>query len=136
VTAVLSVGESRVTQFLLERNDILDILLLDSLESRLGGLALLVGGLDVEELISTEEGAEMLSPEGRVVVELRGHCEESERDESGLGGGEKGGGGRNRIRRMIIIKSRRGSEPPEEGQTNPVTTKRGSDLYSSRHIAL
>lgn len=77
VTAVLSVGESRVTQLLLERNDILDILLLDSLESRLGGLALLVGGLDVEELISTEEGAEMLSPEGRVVVELRGHCEES-----------------------------------------------------------
>jgi hypothetical protein len=72
VSAVLSVRERRVPQLLLELDNILDILLLNSLELFLGGFTVLVGGLDVEKLLGTQEGAKVLDAERGAAVERHG----------------------------------------------------------------
>ena len=72
VAAVLAVRGSRVAELLLQLNDLLDALLLDGLEVRLGSLALLKGGLHIEELVGAKEGAEVLDAEGGVTVERHG----------------------------------------------------------------
>lgn len=68
MSAVFAIGDTGVSELLLGVDDLLDILVLDSNELRLGDLALLKGGLGVQELISSEQRAKVLSAEGRVAV--------------------------------------------------------------------
>lgn len=68
VPAVFAIGNSGVSELLLDIDNLLDVLVLDSNELRLRKLALLEGSLGVQELISPEQRAKVLSTEGRVVV--------------------------------------------------------------------
>lgn len=68
MSAVFAIGDTGVSELLLGVHNLLDVLVLDSNKLRLGDLALLKGGLGVQELISPEQRAKVLSTEGRVAV--------------------------------------------------------------------
>lgn len=77
VSAVFSIRDGGVAKLLLSFNDLLDILVLDSVKISLRDLLLFESCLCLQQFIGTKERAKVLGTERRVVVKLMGHIEDS-----------------------------------------------------------
>lgn len=89
MAAVLAIGDTRVAELLLGIDDVVDGLVLDGDELRLGDLALLRGNLSIQELLGTEQGAQVLCTERGSLVKLRSHYEgNANRNEMSIRGEE------------------------------------------------
>jgi len=73
VSSVLSIGHGLVTELLLNLDNLLDVLVLDRHQLRLVRLLLHDLSPLLDQLLRSEERSQVLSPEGRVAVQLSRH---------------------------------------------------------------
>lgn len=80
VSSVLAVCDGVEAAFLLEGDDVFDVLVFDRLEVRGVGFPGFPGVAGVEELLCAEEGTEMFGAEGWIAVEFCRHDEKCSND--------------------------------------------------------